>query len=114
MILLFVCVEMALVNRGRLSVQRVEEDTWNVIEQLAEKGGWEEGASAPKRAPKGKTVKAGDGPAKGDGGTDKSKDDDEGRASDSKPKATGRKRKIDDDVQTATPAVRRSTRAKKS
>ncbi|KAM5542331.1 hypothetical protein V8D89_003790 [Ganoderma adspersum] len=33
---------MALVTRGRLSVQRVEEETWEVIEQLAEKGGWEE------------------------------------------------------------------------
>ncbi|KAH9939251.1 PUA-like domain-containing protein [Epithele typhae] len=32
---------MALINRGRLSVQRVEEDTYNVIEQLANQGGWE-------------------------------------------------------------------------
>ena len=40
---------MALVTRGRLSVQRVEEEAWEVIEQLAEKGGWDEGgASKPK------------------------------------------------------------------
>ncbi|PIL37542.1 hypothetical protein GSI_01236 [Ganoderma sinense ZZ0214-1] len=40
---------MALVTRGRLSVQRVEEETWEVIEQLAEKGGWEEvGTGKPK------------------------------------------------------------------
>ncbi|KAI0658573.1 PUA-like domain-containing protein, partial [Cubamyces menziesii] len=32
---------MALVSRGRLSVQRVEEDAWQVIEKLAEHGGWE-------------------------------------------------------------------------
>ncbi|KAI8982773.1 PUA-like domain-containing protein, partial [Trametes punicea] len=32
---------MALVTRGRLSVQRVEEETWRVIEELAERGGWE-------------------------------------------------------------------------
>ncbi|KAI0355407.1 DUF55-domain-containing protein, partial [Trametes cingulata] len=31
---------MALVTRGRLSVQRVEEGTWTVIEKLAERGGW--------------------------------------------------------------------------
>ena len=49
---------MALVTRGRLSVQRVEEETWEVIEQLAEKGGWDEGgASKPKTKakPKGQT-----------------------------------------------------------
>ena len=45
---------MALVTRGRLSVQRVEEDTWGVIELLADKGGWDEGAGMkPKqRKPK--------------------------------------------------------------
>ena len=36
-------------SRGRLSVQRVEEDAWQVIEKLAEHGGWEgESASAGK------------------------------------------------------------------
>ncbi|OBZ70242.1 Thymocyte nuclear protein 1, partial [Grifola frondosa] len=33
---------MALVSRGRLSVQKVEEKTWGVIEKLAERGGWED------------------------------------------------------------------------
>ncbi|KIM35155.1 hypothetical protein M413DRAFT_449863 [Hebeloma cylindrosporum] len=33
---------MDLVTRGRLSVQRVGEDAWKAIEQLAEKGGWED------------------------------------------------------------------------
>ncbi|KAH7887505.1 DUF55-domain-containing protein [Phlebopus sp. FC_14] len=32
---------MQLVTRGRLSVQRVTEECWSVIELLAEKGGWE-------------------------------------------------------------------------
>ncbi|KAI0774739.1 DUF55-domain-containing protein [Trametes elegans] len=48
--------EMALVTRGRLSVQRVEEETWKVVEQLAERGGWVEGGGPAKRwKPKAKT-----------------------------------------------------------
>lgn len=31
---------MALVHRGRLSVQRVQPGAWDVVEQLAAKGGW--------------------------------------------------------------------------
>ena len=34
---------MNLVHRGRLSVQRVQPEAWNVVEQLATKGGWSEG-----------------------------------------------------------------------
>ncbi len=34
--------EMALVHRGRLSVQRVQAGAWDAVEQLAEKGGWNE------------------------------------------------------------------------
>ena len=33
---------MDLVTRGRLSVQRVGEDTWAAIELIAQNGGWEE------------------------------------------------------------------------
>ncbi|KAI6163178.1 DUF55-domain-containing protein [Pisolithus thermaeus] len=36
--------EMALLNRGRLSVQRVSEACWIVIEEMARKGGWEDGS----------------------------------------------------------------------
>ena len=36
---------MALVNRGRLSVQRFEEDAWDTVSMLAEKGGWGENVS---------------------------------------------------------------------
>lgn len=35
---------MALVNRGRLSVQPVEKETYDVICTLAEKGGWDDNA----------------------------------------------------------------------
>jgi hypothetical protein len=39
---------MDLVRRGRLSVQRVERGAWDVIEQLAEKGGWSEDVANAK------------------------------------------------------------------
>lgn len=32
---------MPLLNRGRLSVQRVSQECWDVIRQMAERGGWE-------------------------------------------------------------------------
>lgn len=31
---------MALLNRGRLSVQRAEQAAWDVIQKMADKGGW--------------------------------------------------------------------------
>ncbi|KAI0004950.1 PUA-like domain-containing protein [Russula compacta] len=37
--------EMDLVHRGRLSVQQVQPEAWDVIKQLAEKGGWSEGVA---------------------------------------------------------------------
>ncbi|KAG1783020.1 DUF55-domain-containing protein [Suillus placidus] len=33
---------MPLVTRGRLSVQRVSQECWEVIQMMSEKGGWEE------------------------------------------------------------------------
>ena len=32
---------MPLITRGRLSVQRVPEKCWNVIQMMADKGGWD-------------------------------------------------------------------------
>ncbi|KAI0832829.1 DUF55-domain-containing protein [Trametes gibbosa] len=47
---------MALVTRGRLSVQRVDEETWKVIGKLAERGGWPEGqTTALKKSSETKT-----------------------------------------------------------
>ena len=40
---------MDLVARGRLSVQRVDEKAWGVIEMLADKGGWAEMDLRPKK-----------------------------------------------------------------
>ncbi len=44
----FLRAGMDLVTRGRLSVQRVEEDAWKAIVLLAEKGGWQELDLKPK------------------------------------------------------------------
>ncbi|KAL1747261.1 DUF55-domain-containing protein [Schizophyllum fasciatum] len=40
---------MALITRGRLSVQRVEERAWDTIRKMAEKGGWDEQVGKAKR-----------------------------------------------------------------
>lgn len=45
---------MDLVRRGRLSVQRVQPEAWEVIEQLADKGGWIEETKGNGRAKKGR------------------------------------------------------------
>jgi hypothetical protein len=41
---------MDLVHRGRLSVQRVQPGAWDVVEKLAEKGGWSEGIGTKRKA----------------------------------------------------------------
>lgn len=40
--------DMALLNRGRLSVQRVSEACWSAIEEMARRGGWEDVPSSHK------------------------------------------------------------------
>jgi hypothetical protein len=51
---------MDLVHRGRLSVQRVQAEGWDVVEQLAEKGGWSERiGKGTKRKEKGEEKKRG-------------------------------------------------------
>ncbi|KII94592.1 hypothetical protein PLICRDRAFT_33393 [Plicaturopsis crispa FD-325 SS-3] len=99
---------MALVNRGHLSVQRVEEDAWNVVQQLAEKGGWDDmnfGKTKGKAAAKKMTKKADkETESKSKGKNDEEADEPEAAA------AGGRKRKATD-VQEETPQ-RRSTRRK--
>ena len=43
---------MALVTRGRLSVQRVEQPAWDAIQTMADKGGWDEGQTKKTRGRK--------------------------------------------------------------
>lgn len=131
MTLLQPCIEMALVTRGRLSVQRVEEQTWAVIQQLAEKGGWVSDASGSSKA----KLKAAATPKKGrktKGTTrkgknaisddqDKEPDDDSGQQGEEDElvatKVSGRHRKRKAEELQDEPAerigTRRSTRARK-
>lgn len=97
---------MALVNRGRLSVQRVDENIWGIVQNMAEKGGWED-------------MEYGKGQAKGkgkrpNGGVTQEKARKDGKESDEgdvKSTSTGRKRRAvntEDDG-----SIRRSTRTRK-
>ena len=40
---------MALIKRGRLSVQPVNEDAWRIIHELADNGGWTEDEKKTKK-----------------------------------------------------------------
>lgn len=119
--------EMALINRGRLSVQRVEEQTWSVIEKLAETGGWDDGAAKGKKT-EGKANKLTAGTSKKaksktqtDGGAEeteadapkvKAVDSVETDATKVATKTTSRKRKAAGEVADPQP-VRRSARTRK-
>ncbi|KAJ3921919.1 DUF55-domain-containing protein [Lentinula edodes] len=47
---------MDLINRGRLSVQRVQKPAWDVIELLAERGGWDESKLGKGKNTRGKST----------------------------------------------------------
>lgn len=49
---------MALVNRGRLSVQRVEQAAYDTIEEMTGKGGWEDGDFGGKKSARQKGKRA--------------------------------------------------------
>ncbi|KZT29456.1 DUF55-domain-containing protein [Neolentinus lepideus HHB14362 ss-1] len=108
---------MALVTRGRLSVQKVELDTWDAIVLLAERGSWEDinfkGKEKGIAKEKTKKGKAG---AKAKKAKEESDEDEEGVAEGEEaampaPK-TGKKRKAPEGDEDARP-TRRSTRTKK-
>ncbi|KAJ3013931.1 hypothetical protein NUW54_g1444 [Trametes sanguinea] len=125
---------MALVTRGRLSVQRVDPETWEVIEHLAERGGWDEEAAAgskrkaiAKPQAKGKAsgrqkgrMKEGDEDGVGHGSQEQagSRSPETSKKAGAKPVMTsetssqGRKRKADVDTE-ADAKPRRSTRVRK-
>ncbi|KAJ3852401.1 DUF55-domain-containing protein [Lentinula lateritia] len=54
---------MDLINRGRLSVQRVQKPAWDVIEMLAERGGWDESKLGKGKNARGKSTGGGSGNA---------------------------------------------------
>ncbi|KAL1664455.1 PUA-like domain-containing protein, partial [Schizophyllum commune] len=72
---------MALITRGRLSVQRVEESAWNTIQAMAEKGGWEKQVATRKLA-QAKKVGGAKGGARKKAAKDEEDDDDDGKDED--------------------------------
>ncbi|PSR92206.1 hypothetical protein PHLCEN_2v4736 [Hermanssonia centrifuga] len=98
--------EMALVSRGRLSVQRVEEATWAVIEKLAKGGGWDESGKAGKvgkpKPPKPAAKQAKDG-----------EEDVETSPGVNLKGSTAKKRKATAEDNEESKPLRRSTRARK-
>ncbi len=62
-------IDMDLVRRTRLSVQRVRQEAWEVIERMAESGGWTEEMKPNERAEKGKEETEKNKKRKNEGGT---------------------------------------------
>ena len=111
---------MALLNRGRLSVQPVEEAAYNVIQELAENGGWEEGSTSNRKRQKaGKNEDAAQANNPGKAVAAPEEHHSETDLADSKPKTgtapkpTGKKRKAADESPTESALLRRSTRSRK-
>lgn len=122
---------MALVTRGRLSVQRVEEQTYEILVQMGERGGWDEAATKPAKASGSKDMKKKAAARKGgrkvrkdelnDGDDDDVKEETEKMKSsaeiteDPKPgkKGRGTKRKAKNEDEYESQPVRRSTRTKR-
>ncbi|KAH9927299.1 PUA-like domain-containing protein [Fomitopsis serialis] len=119
--------QMALVTRGRLSVQRVDEKTWDVIQQMADKGGWDadtvtRSKAKARPAPAGKNRKT---KSTARRSRQAREDEDEGDGAEDAPdeqqiekpttKSQGRKRKAEEDHDEAAAKSnpRRSTRARK-
>ncbi|TFK46913.1 DUF55-domain-containing protein [Heliocybe sulcata] len=111
---------MALVTRGRLSVQKVERDTWDAVVLLAERGGWEDMdfKGKEKAVAKEKTSRP-KGGAKAKKTKEESAEDEEEEAVEAEPEKPAakpqKKRKADEgeDLYDEARPLRRSTRAKK-
>jgi hypothetical protein len=114
---------MALVKRGRLSVQRVDESAWYAMQLLADNGGWDTLALG-KRKTQPAESKASNTPTnkrrKPKGGEAEQEDAENGdEESESIPNSAGRKRKAKDMEKDSERApdeylsLRRSTRIRK-
>jgi predicted RNA-binding protein with PUA-like domain len=113
---------MPLVTRGRLSVQRVSQECWRVIQMMSEKGGWEEMTFGKKKTPSTskrprqaatKNSRAKTKPANNNGGSDVEAKVDASEEPNVKPRK-GKKRKATDiDVGPQEVPNRRSVRTKK-
>ncbi|KAG2369740.1 PUA-like domain-containing protein [Suillus spraguei] len=112
---------MPLVTRGRLSVQRVSQESWGIIQMMSEKGGWEEmtfGKKKPSTSKRPGQASAKSSRAKRNstdvnGGSEVEAKVDTNEEPDIKPKK-GKKRKASDvDAGTWEVPQRRSVRTKK-
>lgn len=111
---------MPLVTRGRLSVQRVSQECWGIIQMMSEKGGWEEmtfgkkKTSASKRPRQAATKNSRVKPTP----TDDDDSEVEARVDtseelDVKPKKSKKRKASDVDAGTKEVPLRRSVRTKK-
>lgn len=94
---------MTLLNRGRLSVQRVEQGAWDAIQKMADQGGWVE--TQPKKA-RSRKKQAPEDTEDQDGAETSSKDSGQAKGSSRKRKAQQAEGGED------SKPVRRSTRMK--
>lgn len=111
---------MPLVTRGRLSVQRVSQECWGIIQMMSEKGGWEEmtfgkkKTSATKRprqaATKNSRVKPT--PTDDNDGNEVEARVDTSEELDVKPKKSKKRKAFDVDDGTKEVPLRRSARTK--
>lgn len=111
---------MALINRGRLSVQPVEKIAYTVIQQLAETGGWGEGSTSTgtrQKVTKNAKATLGSSPAEAAITPEENRSDMD--ATGRKPKTdvdhkpAGKKRKATDESPPESAPLRRSTRSRK-
>jgi len=90
---------MALLNRGRLSVQRIEQAALDAIQTMADKGGWSEGQTKKARSRKKQAPE--------------DKEDDEGPSKEPVvAKGNPKKRKAQGEGDDDSVPVRRSTRTR--
>jgi hypothetical protein len=96
---------MALVNRGRLSVQRVEAEAWTALELMATRGGWEDEQAGSGKTAGSKAVgkKATAAATAAEGENSKTRDDASNKASDGPKTRRGRKQAVDDDTAVRMP-----------
>ncbi|THH31930.1 hypothetical protein EUX98_g2283 [Antrodiella citrinella] len=106
---------MPLVTRGRLSVQHVDAETYDLLVQLGERGGWEDVSSAKKKGKKRATAED-----EGHGAIEETRTSQPGTALIPEQKRAAKKRKVVDNSGTKDetgvdekPKLRRSIRAKR-
>lgn len=111
---------MPLVTRGRLSVQRVSQECWGIIQMMSEKGGWEEMTFGKKKTSASKRLRQAATKNSRVKPTPTDDDDSEVEARvdtseelDVKPKKSKKRKASDVDAGTKEVPLRRSARTKK-